>query len=301
MYSSLSKPPAITLANNKGKVIRELGNSMGQEFSNYAIPKTEIVKVRSTDNLFDLPVAITYPLNFNPAKKYPVLITVYGGPNAGTVYDRWKPAAGIFQWWAQEGVIQVAMDHRSSGHFGKKGLNYVFGQLGKWEIEDYMTCGRWLRSQSWADTTKIAITGGSFGGYITCMALTYGADVFTHGISFSAVTDWQLYDTHYTERFMKTPAENPEGYKNTSVMTYAGRYKGLLRIMHGTADDNVHMQNSLQLIDLLEDMNKYFEMMVYPGERHGFAGPKLNHSRKETYRFVYRYLLNREMPAEFGK
>jgi dipeptidyl-peptidase-4 len=136
-------------------------------------------------------------------------------------------------------MIQVSFDNRSSGHFGKKGLNYIFRQLGKYEIEDYMTCGRWLKQQSWVDSNRLCITGGSFGGYMTCMALTYGADVFPYGIANSSVTDWKFYDTHYTERFMNTPQDNPDGYKITSVMNYAHKYKGLLRIVHGTSDDNV--------------------------------------------------------------
>ncbi len=133
-----------------------------------------MTRVKSADGLFDLPVVITYPVNFDPTKKYPVLISIYGGPNAGTVYDRWRPAGGASQWWAQEGLIQVAFDNRASGHFGKVGLNYIHRQLGKYEIEDFMDCGRWLRKQSWVDSNKVAITGGSFGGYMTCMALTYG-------------------------------------------------------------------------------------------------------------------------------
>jgi dipeptidyl-peptidase 4 len=196
-------------------------------------------------------------------------------------------------------MIQVSFDNRSSGHFGKEGLNYIHRQLGKYEIEDYMACAKWLAKQNWVDASKIAITGGSFGGYITCMALTYGADVFTHGIANSSVTDWSLYDTHYTERFMDTPKENPEGYKITSVMTYADRYKGLLRIVHGTSDDNVHMQNSIQFINKLEDQKKHFEMMLYPGERHGIGGNKGQHSRLEAYKFYYDNLLGKPMPAKF--
>lgn len=301
-YSNLSTPTTMALADAKGKVIRELGDSKGSDFDAYALPKTELVRVKSGDGVFDLPVTITYPVNFDPNKKYPVLISIYGGPNAGTVYDRWRPAGGATQWWAQEGIIQVAFDNRSSGHFGKVGLNYIHRQLGKWEIEDYMTCGKWLRKQGWVDTTKVAMTGGSFGGYMTCMALTYGADVFTHGVANASVTDWQFYDTHYTERFMDTPQENPEGYKNTAVITYAEKYKGLLRIVHGTSDDNVHMQNSLTLIDKLENLGKHFELMVYPGERHGIGGNNMNkgqHNRNEAYAFWYQYLLGKPMPAVF--
>jgi dipeptidyl-peptidase-4 len=301
-YSNISTPTTMALVDAKGKMIRELGNSKGEDYEKYNMPKVELVRVKSSDGLFDLPMSITYPVNFDPNKKYPVLVSIYGGPNAGTVYDRWRPAGGITAWWAQEGIIQVSMDNRSSGHFGKKGLDFIHRQMGKWETEDYMSCGRWLRQQNWIDTSKVAITGGSFGGYMTCMALTYGADVFTHGVANASVTDWQFYDTHYTERFMDTPAENPDGYKNTSVMTWVPKYRGLLRIVHGTSDDNVHMQNSLTLINKLQDLGKHFEFMVYPGERHGIGGnnaAKAVHNRTEAYNFYYEQLLNKPLPEQF--
>lgn len=302
VYSNVSTPTTMALVNNKGKVIRELGNIKGEEFDNYSIPKTELVRVKSFDGKFDLPVSITYPVNFDQNKKYPVWISIYGGPNAGTVYDRWRPTVGSNLWLAQEGVIQVSIDNRSSGHFGKEGLNYIYRQLGKYEIEDYMAAAKFLRSKNWVDTTKVGITGGSFGGYLTCMALTYGADYFTHGIANASVTDWSLYDTHYTERFMDTPGDNPEGYKNTSVMTYADKYKGMLRIIHGTTDDNVHMQQSLQLINVLQNLGKHFEMMVYPNERHGIGGNNMQkgiHNRNETFYFIYKDLLEKPMPEGF--
>lgn len=299
-YSNVSTPNTMVLMDMKGKVIRELGNARGEDFEAYARPRTEIIRVKSADGLFDLPVRITYPLNFDPNKKYPVLTSIYGGPNAGTVYDQWRTSAQEL-WWAREGLIQVSFDNRSSGHFGKKGMDFIHRQLGKYEIEDYMQCARWLRGQNWVDSNRIGITGGSFGGYMTCMALTYGSDVFTHGVANASVTDWQFYDTHYTERFMDTPQENPDGYKMTSVMTYADRLKGTLRIIHGTSDDNVHMQNSLMLIDKLQDLKKRFEFMVYPGQRHGIGGLKGVHNRTESYTFFYKYLLQREVPAEFWK
>lgn len=300
-YSNVSTPTKMALVDAKGKVVRELYDSKGADFNAYNIPKTEIRKVKSADGQFDLPIAITYPVNFDPNKRYPVLVSIYGGPNAGTVYDTWRPVS-TNQWWAQEGVIQVSFDNRSSGHFGKKGLNQIHRQLGKYEIEDYIDCAKWMRTQSWVDTNKVAITGGSFGGYITCMALTYGADVFNYGVANASVTDWQFYDTHYTERFMDTPQENPEGYKATSVMTYADKYKGLLRIVHGTSDDNVHMQNSITLINKLQDLKKHFEFMLYPVERHGIGGnnpAKGVHNRLETYKFYYDFLLNKPMPEVF--
>lgn len=297
-YSNISTPNTTVLMTAAGKLVRETGNIKGTAFNDYALPKKELITVKSSDGLFDLPLLITYPINFDPQKRYPVLVSIYGGPNAGTVYNQWKLLPSDI-WWAQEGLVQVAFDNRSSGHFGKKGMNYIHRQLGKYEIEDYMACGRWLKQQSWVAENKLCITGGSFGGYMTCMALTYGASVFDYGLANSSVTDWQLYDSHYTERFMKTPKENPEGYKNTSVLHYAGMYKGLLKITHGAADDNVHMQNTLQFINLLEDQKKHFELMVYPGERHSVAGPKAAHRAAEAAAFYYKYLLGKEMPAAF--
>ncbi len=300
-YSNLQTPPTMVLADMKGKIIRELGSAKGSGAELYAQPKREIVRVKSADGIFDLPVLITYPIGFDPSKKYPVLINIYGGPNAGTVYDTYRSGAAEI-WWAQEGLVQVAIDNRSSGHFGKKGMNYIHRQLGKYEIEDYMSAAGWLKQQPWVSGDRIGITGGSFGGYMTAMALTYGSDYFTHGIANASVTDWSLYDTHYTERFMDTPAENPEGYKATSVMTYADRLKGVLRIVHGTTDDNVHMQNSIQLINKLQDLGKSFEMMVYPNERHGIGAnirAKREHLVTENASFFYRYLLNKPVPEVF--
>ncbi|KIC96114.1 S9 family peptidase [Flavihumibacter solisilvae] len=302
-YSNLATIPTAVVVDMKGKIVREIASANGTEAANYTLPKKELLRVKSADGLFDLPVLITYPVNFDPNRKYPVLVSIYGGPNAGQVYDQYRMSATEI-WWAQEGLVQVSFDNRSSGHFGKKGMNFIHRQLGKYEIEDFMTCAKYMRSQPWVNDKKIAITGGSFGGYMTCMALTYGADVFTHGIANASVTDWQLYDTHYTERFMDTPAENPEGYKNTSVMTYADKYKGLLRIVHGTTDDNVHMQNSIQLINKLEDLGKHFEMMVYPNERHGIGGNKQTkrmHLISENAAFYYLQLLEKPIPAAFWK
>jgi dipeptidyl-peptidase-4 len=163
--------------------------------------------------------------------------------------------------------------------------------LGKWEMIDYIECVKWLRSKPYVDEKKVAITGGSYGGYVTAMALTAGADYFTHGIAVSSPTDWRLYDTHYVERYMDTPAENPEGYKNGAVLTWATRYKGGLRITHGTTDDNVHLQNSTQVIDWLTSNNKRFELMLYPDSRHGIQMSQRAHLTREAHDFWVRNLL----------
>lgn len=297
-YSNISTPTKIALVNSKGKIIREIADSKGDEFENYQVAKTELLRVPTPDSFY-LPVLITWPIHLDSSKKYPVVISIYGGPNAGTVFDEWK-GIGQNQWWAKEGLIQVAIDHRGSGHFGKVGQNYMYRNLGNWEVNDYSEVVKWLTSKSFVDKSKICITGFSYGGYTTCMALTRGADYFTHGFAGGSVTDWHLYDTHYTERYMGLPSENAEGYKNSSVDNYIKNYKGNLYIVHGTMDDNVHMQNSIQLIAALEDEKKFFEFMLYPGGRHGWSNLKERwaHFNNEKVRYFYKYLLEKPVPAE---
>lgn len=297
-YSNVSTPARMALVNNKGKIIREMADSKGEELNNYQLAKTELLRV-STQDSFQLPVLITWPLNVDSTKKYPVLITIYGGPNAGTVYDGWK-GIGQNQWWAKEGLVQVVIDHRGSGHFGKKGANYLYKDLGDWEIKDYSEVVKWFTSKPFIDKNKICVTGFSYGGYITCMALTRGADYFTHGFAGGSVTDWHLYDSHYTERYMGLPSENVEGYKNSSVLNYVKNYNGNLFFVHGTMDDNVHMQNSIQLIAALEDAKKHFAFLPYPGGRHGWSNLKERwvHFNNEKVVYYYKYLLEKPVPPE---
>ncbi|RYY19462.1 MAG: S9 family peptidase [Chitinophagaceae bacterium] len=294
-YSNVSTPPRRTLLNNKGVVLKELGDSRSAEFNQYSFGKTEMITI-PTDDGYQLPAVITYPVDFEENKRYPVVMSIYGGPNAGSVNNSWKGTSG--QWWANEGVIQIAVDHRASGQFGKEGVALMHRNLGKWEMKDYTTAARWLKAKSWVDAKKLLITGHSYGGYITCLALTMGADDFDFGYAGAPVTSWELYDTNYTERFMDTPQENPEGYRSASVLSYVDNYKGLLRIMHGDMDDNVHMQNTIQLVDKLQNANKHFELMIYPGGRHGWGGVKTPHDMAERFRFYYRNLLNKPVPSE---
>ena len=291
-YNNVSTPTKMTLVNNTGKIIKEIADSKGAEMNDYALAKTEIIRVKSDDGLYDLPMKVTWPMNYDKNKKYPALISVYGGPNAGTVMDTWG-LTGNQQFYAKEGLIQVAMDHRASGHFGKEGVNYMYHNLGYWEMKDYTTMAKWLIANGGADPKKICITGFSYGGYMTCYALTYGADVFTHGMAGGSVVDWTLYDTHYTERYMGTPADNAEGYKTSSVLNYADKYKGMLQIVHGVIDDNVHLQNSIQFTSKLQDLKKDFEEMFYSGGRHGWGGNKNLHFQNLKTQFIYKYLLEK--------
>jgi dipeptidyl-peptidase-4 len=294
-YSNLTTPNRTAVIDQNGKVVRELGDMKGKAFQNYSPARTELIRVKSDDGRYDLPLVITYPSNYTPGTRYPVLLSIYGGPNAGTVFDQWSwtPAR---QWLAEEGMVQVAFDHRASGHFGKEGANFLHRNLGEWELRDYSTMARYLINEGIADPERIGITGFSYGGYMSCLALTKGSDVFTHGMAGGSVTDWKYYDTAYTERFMDTPQENPEGYRAASVLTYVNDYKGNLLITHGTMDDNVHMQNSLQLVSDLQNAKKDFEFMLYPEERHGYRGEKGVHFQRLKNKFIYQHLLRKPMP-----
>jgi dipeptidyl-peptidase-4 len=291
-YSNSATPTKMALVNNKGKVIKEIGDSKGEQFDAYNLATTELLRVKSDDGLYELPMKVTWPENMDKNKKYPVLISIYGGPNAGTCWDTWSLNVNQ-QFYAKEGLIQVVMDHRASGHFGKEGVNYMYRNLGYWEMKDYSTMVKWLIANGNADPSKICITGFSYGGYMTCYALTYGSDVFTHGMAGGSVTDWSFYDTHYTERYMDTPAENPEGYKSSSVLNYVDKYKGRLQIVHGLIDDNVHIQNSINLISKLQDAKKDFEFMEYSGGRHGWGSNKWLHYLNLKTEFIYKYLLEK--------
>ena len=294
-YSNVSTPPRIALLDTKGKLIKELADSKADDFDDYIYAKTELITIPTPDG-YQLPATITWPTDFDETQPHPVIFSIYGGPDAGTVSNTWKGTAN--QHWANEGIIQISVDHRASGHFGKKGVALMHRNLGHWEMIDYITAAKWLKSKPWVAKDKLLITGHSYGGYMTTLALTKGADYFDYGIAGAPVTSWELYDTHYTERYMDTPQDNPEGYKNGSVLTYADQYKGVLRIMHGDMDDNVHMQNTIQLVDALTDRDQPFELMIYPGSRHGFSREKSNYDRKERYRFYYQYLLEKPVPEE---
>jgi dipeptidyl-peptidase-4 len=287
--SSITEPGTLTLHRIGGGMVRKLGEARTPAMEEYDWGRAELFTIPSGDG-YDLPAYWVLPPDFSPAKQYPVIFSVYGGPDAGTVRNSWLGLQPHY--WAQRGVITISVDHRGSGHFGKKGIALMHRSLGKWEMADLIAAARWLRSKPFIAGDRIGITGSSYGGYTTMMALTFGADHFNFGQAGSSVTDWRLYDSVYTERFMDTPEENPEGYKDGSVLTWAGRYKGGLRITHGTIDDNVHLQNSMQVIDWLTNNNRRFELMLYPDSRHGIQGSQRSHLSREAHDFWVRNLVS---------
>jgi dipeptidyl-peptidase-4 len=300
VYSNTLTPPVTALYDTKGKFIAELGNSRNEENEIYEWAATEFVTVKSDDGKYDLPMRVILPVNMEKGKKYPVLIHVYGGPAAINVRQGWSTGS-MTNWYAYEGLVQVAVDHRGSLHFGKRGQDEMHRNLGKVEVMDYSTCVKWLVENAQVDPERVCINGFSYGGYITCYSLVRAPEVFTHGIAGGSVTDWMLYDAPYTERFMDHPDENPEGYKQSSVLAHAGNLKGKLLLTHGLIDENVHVQNTFQLVSELEDRNKDFDLVIYPSNRHGYGGAKGVHFRNLQIKFIYEHLLGKPIPEKLKK
>jgi dipeptidyl-peptidase-4 len=292
-FSSIRSPEKMMLVQSDGTIIREIGNRKLAILDEYQLGNIEIFTI-PTNHSLELPALWILPADFDSLKKYPVIFYIYGGPGRSTVRNSFRRLSDHFR--AQNGIITITVDHQGSGHFGKRGSAKMHRQLGKYEVEDLISAVKWLREQSFIDSTRIGITGGSYGGYVTCMALTSGAGYFTHGVANYSVTDWLLYDAVYSERYMDTPRQNPDGYKNSSAMTHAEKYNGKLLITHGTMDDNVHMQNTLQFIDKLQDLNKEFDLMLYPNSRHGVGRSKVNHLIRETLDYWFKNLLGTAVP-----
>ena len=294
--SNIHTPTTVTLRHGDGSIVRLLGNARIAATDEYNWGTVELFTIPSEDGDYDLPAVWILPPDFDESERYPVIISIYGGPNSGSVANRWQGTQAHY--WAQRGVITMIVDHRASGHFGKAGVSLMHRRLGYWEMVDYITAAQWLRTQPFVDPAKIAMTGSSYGGYMTMMALTYGAEHFNYGQAGASVSDWGLYDTVYTERYMDTPQENPEGYSGGAVLTWIDRYKGGLRITHGLIDDNVHTQNSIQVVDWLMENNQDFEMFFYPDSRHGVQGSQRAHYNKGIHDFWVDVLLDGVNPLD---
>jgi dipeptidyl-peptidase-4 len=251
---------------------------------------------------FILPGVIVYPKNFDESKKYPVHVDIYGGPNTPQVRDRWVTPNASNQWYSENGIIQITVDPRAAGHNGRAGLDMIYRQLTVWEVKDFCAWAEWLQSLPYVKADKIGVEGFSFGGTMTAMLLMQAPDKFHYGIAGGGVYDWALYDSHYTERYMDTPQANPEGYEVSKTMNYVDgyptEYSGeavlvepvMLKLTHGTGDDNVHHQNTLQLLDALHKEGKKFDFMIYPDGMHGYHGYQGAHFQNANNEFWLKYL-----------
>ncbi len=290
--SNLKTPWEVRLHDLKGK--SQLIASQGT----YEGRTGELVSI-TVDGL-ELPGVIYYPQDFDPAKKYPVHVDIYGGPDSPQVFDRWVNPAR-YGWYSQHGIIELIADCRAAGHNGREGLDAIYKRLSTIEIDDFVEWAKWLQSLPYVKGDKIGVEGFSFGGTMTTLLVATASDYFHYGIAGGGVYDWMLYDTHYTERFMSTPQDNPDGYHDTAVIRRVGSYpvkegkadgSVMLKITHGTGDDNVHFQNTLQLIDVLQKQGAAFDFMIYPDGMHGYRGYQGAHFQAANYAFWEKYLLN---------
>lgn len=286
-YSSVDTPPRLELCDTRGRMVRRLGDGAAPAAAELELARVELLRIPTADGL-QLPAKWFLPADFSPQRRYPVLFQVYGGPGHAAVSDSFTTKLAN-HFLAGQGIIVCQVDHRGSGHFGKIGMNAMHRHLGKWELHDLSEAVRFLRGKPFVDPERIGVTGGSYGGYVTALALLRAPELFSCGIADCGVMDWRLYDSVYTERYMDTPQENPAGYDAASLLGDVSRYRGGLRFTHGTMDDNVHMQNTLLLIEKLQQAGKPFELMIYPGERHGYRGAM----RKAENRWAVDFWLRR--------
>ena len=239
---------------------------------------------------------MTLPKGFDPSRKYPVHIYLYGGPDTPVVSDTWRTPGFAETWFYENGIIAVRIDNRASGHNGRAGLDQIYKRLNTVELEDFVAWGKYLQGLPYVNPAKIGVEGFSFGGTMTAALLLKHSNVFHYGIAGGGVYDWMLYDSHYTERFMSTPEDNAEGYRNSCVLGYVGSFRGeagvRLKLTHGTGDDNVHFQNTLLLVDALQAEGRDFDLMIYPDGMHGYRGSQGTHSVLTDLIFWKKYLLD---------
>lgn len=255
--------------------------------------------VRIENDGFTLYGLINYPEGFEPSRRYPVLIEVYGGPGTAYVRDRWGDRDASNRWCYEHGVIYMVVDPRSSGENGRRGMDEAFRRMTVVELRDYIAWAKYLQSLPYVDGGHVGVDGFSFGGTTTAMLVLRHPEYFHCGTAGGGVYDWTLYDTHYTERFMCTPSENPDGYAEASAIRYvtdkgiSPDYKPFhLKLTHGTGDDNVHFQNTLQFIDALQRKGILFDLMVYPDGMHGYRGAQHEHDAADAAAFWNRYLFD---------
>jgi len=228
------------------------------------------------------------PRDFDPAKKFPVLVRVYGGPHVQLAQRSWDARWGLFdRWLAQQGYVVFSLDNRGSARRGKAFEDAIFQRMGTVEVDDQLAGVDWLRTQPWVDAQRIGVLGWSYGGYMTLRLLEAAPGRFAAGVAGAPVTDWSLYDTHYTERYMGTPTTNAAGYERGSVLAAADRLADPLLLIHGMADDNVLFTNSTKLMTLLQQRGQQFQLMTYPGEKHGVATPAM---RAHNYATIAAFL-----------
>ena len=285
-WSDFNTPTQTRVHRADGHELRAVDSNPSHRLSQLRLTPPERIQVLTRDG-FTLEALLIKPVDFDPSRRYPVMSHVYGGPHAPRVVNRWGGTTYLWhQYLAQQGYLIWICDNRTASGKGAQSTWPAYRKLGETELRDLEDGLDWLKNQPWVDSSRIGLWGWSYGGYMTSYALTHSSR-FKIGIAGAPVTDWRLYDTIYTERYMGTPQGNPEGYDKSSVLKAAGNLRGKLLLLHGTIDDNVHLQNTMQLIHELQKADKQFELMLFPGSRHGVRSPQqVWHLRQLMTRFI---------------
>lgn len=287
-FTSLDTPMLITLNDNTGKVLKTLvtNDKLKEKLAGYAIPQKEFFTFKTTEGV-DLNGWMMKPVNFDPSKRYPVLMFQYSGPGSQQVLDKWGISWETYM--ASLGYVVACVDGRGTGGRGSEFQKCTYLNLGVKEAKDQVEAAKYLGGLPYVDKGRIGIWGWSFGGYMTIMSMSEGTPVFKAGVAVAAPTDWKYYDTVYTERFMRTPKENAEGYKAASAFSRADNLHGNLLLVHGMADDNVHFQNCTEYAEHLVQLGKQFDMQVYTNRNHGIYG---GNTRNHLYTRLTNFFLN---------
>lgn len=288
-FSDVATPPTISLIDNNGELEAVIQDNGVPALRDYRLGKTDFRTFTTSDGV-SLNASMLKPTDFDSTKKYAVLMFTYGGPGSQEVRNKWGRTADQL-WYTllnQKGYLIFVVDNRGTGARGKKFGQLGYRNLGKWEVNDNIEAAKYLGTLSYVDKSRIGIWGWSYGGYTSSMVILNGADYFKAAIAVAPVTDWKFYDDIYTERYMGTPQNNPDGYKESSPITYASKLKGRFLIVHGTSDDNVHFQNTANFVAALEKANKQFSTMFYPDKNHGIAG---GNTRLHLYTLMTNFIL----------
>ena len=276
-FSSATSAPTYTLNDSKtGAVVKTIvsNEAVEQKLAKYDVTSKEFF-VLTTEKGHQLNAWMIKPKNFDPNKKYPVFMFQYSGPGSQQVANTWN---GTNDYWfmmlAQQGYIVACVDGRGTGYKGAAFKKCTYKELGKYEVEDQIDAAKVIGKYNYVDASRIGIFGWSYGGFMSSNCLFQGADVFKMAIAVAPVTSWRYYDSIYTERYMQTPQENASGYDNNSPINHVSKLKGNFLLIHGTADDNVHVQNTMKMVEALVQANKQFDWAIYPDKNHGIYGGK---------------------------
>jgi dipeptidyl-peptidase-4 len=290
-FSNANTPPIIAIYNSKGKQIRVLENNSALNISlqEYATSKKELLIFKTTEGI-ELNAWMIKPQNFDSLKKYPVFLVFYGGPGKNMVNNAFDERDYFWhQLLAEKGYIVMCVDNRGTKYRGVEFKKCTYKQLGKLEVADQIEAAKYLGTLSYVDKSRIGTFGWSFGGYLSSLCITKGADFFKLAIAVAPVTNWRYYDNIYTERFMQLPQENANGYDSNSPINYVDKLKGKYLLIHGSGDDNVHYQNTMEMVNALVAANKQFDLFIYPDRNHGIYG---GNTRLHLYTKMTDFIIN---------